>query len=54
MEIVRAALDAIGNVSSDLLAVDIADAWEALGEISGETASESVISEIFEKFCVGK
>lgn len=53
-ESVRAALDAIGNVSSDLLAVDIADAWEALGEISGETASESVISEIFEKFCVGK
>ena len=33
---------------------DIRRAWEALGTLSGETASEAIVTEIFEKFCVGK
>jgi len=38
----------------DILSVDIKSAWEYLGEISGLTASEEIINEIFSKFCVGK
>ena len=35
-------------------ALDIKDAWDALGEITGETATEAIIGEIFSKFCLGK
>ena len=38
----------------ELVAADMTEAWETLGEITGETASEAVIEEIFSKFCVGK
>jgi tRNA modification GTPase len=38
----------------DLLAVDLEAATNALGEITGETASEDVLSAIFGSFCVGK
>lgn len=38
----------------DLIGLDVTDAWSALGEITGETASERIIEEIFSKFCVGK
>lgn len=38
----------------ELLAVDLREAWEALGEVTGETAAEGIIDEIFARFCVGK
>ena len=38
----------------DLIAIDVKDAWTTLGEITGETATEAIIEEIFSKFCVGK
>ena len=43
-----------GSVPPDLLGVHLRAAWEALGEITGETANERIIDEIFSKFCVGK
>ncbi len=45
---------AIGKVPLDMLAIDIKDGWDALGEISGKTATEEIINDIFSKFCVGK
>ena len=51
---VNAALEAVKSAPSELYAEDIRRAWEALGVISGETANETVIDEIFSKFCVGK
>ena len=48
------ALRAIGIVTLDVLAIDIKDGWDALGEISGRTATEDIINNIFSKFCVGK
>ena len=51
---VRAARRAVGDAPPELYAEDIRRAWEALGVISGETANEAVINEIFAKFCVGK
>lgn len=38
----------------DLIQIDLAAAWESLGEIVGDTASESLLDQIFSKFCLGK
>ena len=38
----------------DVCAVDLAEALDALGEITGETMSEQVIDQVFARFCVGK
>jgi len=38
----------------DLIGIDVKEAWDTLGEITGETATETIINEIFAKFCVGK
>ncbi len=48
------ALSALGGAPLDLVAIDIKDGWDALGEISGKTANEEIINNIFSKFCVGK
>lgn len=42
------------ELPAELYATDIKSAWDKLGEISGETATEEIIGEIFAKFCVGK
>jgi len=38
----------------DLVAIDLAAAVNALGEITGQTASEDLIDTIFSSFCLGK
>ena len=49
------ALEAVeGGLPAELYAQDVREGWEALGLLSGDTAAESVIAQIFEKFCVGK
>ncbi len=53
-EKLSSAINAIDAVSLDILAIDIKDGWDALGEISGRTATEDIINNIFSKFCVGK
>lgn len=40
--------------SPDLLAADLWEALEALGEITGETGRPEVLDEIFSRFCLGK
>ncbi len=53
----NALIDGLSNVDIvplDLVAEDIKTVWESLGEITGKTASEEIIDEIFKKFCVGK
>jgi len=37
-----------------LMAIDVAAAVNALGEITGETATEDLLEVIFSEFCVGK
>ena len=48
------AINACGVQPLDLIGIDVKAAWDALGEITGETATETIIEEIFAKFCVGK
>ncbi len=48
------ALNNLKKVPLDLIAEDIKSVWSSLGEITGKTASEEIIDEIFKKFCVGK
>lgn len=38
----------------DIVAIEIKNVLEALGEITGEDVSENIINEIFAKFCLGK
>lgn len=51
---INEAVSLCGNVPLDLLGVHLKAAWDKLGEISGKTATEEIINEIFSKFCVGK
>jgi tRNA modification GTPase len=50
----KQALENLDIVPLDILSIDIKDGWDALGEISGKTATEDIINNIFSKFCVGK
>ncbi len=54
LESIERAINACGIEPLDLIAIDVKAAWSALGEITGETATEAIIEEIFSKFCVGK
>jgi len=45
---------AAGGATPDLLAVDLADALDALGEITGEVTSAEILDRMFARFCVGK
>jgi len=52
---VRAAMETrASGLPTDLLAIDLTAAVDALGEITGETATEDLLELIFGEFCVGK
>lgn len=47
--------DSIENqMPEDFFTIDLMDAYEALGSITGETIGEDLVNEIFSKFCMGK
>ncbi|MBO5925294.1 MAG: tRNA uridine-5-carboxymethylaminomethyl(34) synthesis GTPase MnmE [Clostridia bacterium] len=51
---IRSAIDSYDLATIDVTAIDIKDAWSALGEITGTTVSEEIVASIFSRFCVGK
>ena len=61
-EALQRAQEALGKVEEsigmgmpeDFYSIDMMDAYEALGTITGETVGEDLINEIFSKFCMGK
>lgn len=42
------------NMPEDFYSIDLMDAYESLGSITGETIGEDLVNEIFSKFCMGK
>lgn len=38
----------------DLVQIDLKDAWDTLGEITGDSAPDELITELFSQFCLGK
>ena len=42
------------KISGDLLAIDIRQALQHLGELTGEVTNDEVLGNIFSKFCIGK
>ena len=51
-KVYKLALD--GGFTPDAILTDAEEALEALGELTGRTAKEEIVSRIFERFCVGK
>lgn len=42
------------GMPEDFYSIDLMNAYQSLGKITGETASEDLVNEIFSKFCTGK
>lgn len=42
------------GMPEDLITIDMLDAYNFLGEITGDTVSDSLIDKIFSEFCMGK
>ena len=59
---VRRASDAMGRalqglklgLTPDMVLIDVEEAMEAMGEVTGATVREDITARIFERFCVGK
>lgn len=52
--LIRAKTALENGMPTDIASIDISGAMDSLGEITGETVSDSIVNEIFHSFCVGK
>ena len=43
-----------GREAMDFIEVDLKNAYDSLGAITGETVSDDIINEVFSRFCLGK
>ena len=51
----RQVLDSIENqMPEDFYSIDLMNAYEELGRITGESVDEDLIDTIFREFCMGK
>ena len=55
LEALTSAKEAVTEgMPEDIIMIDLTNAYDALGEISGKTLKSDVIDEIFRRFCLGK
>ncbi len=54
LELIEALKEIEENAFIDFVDIHLRAAWMYLGEIIGETSSESLLDELFSKFCLGK
>lgn len=55
LDLINNAIASVDNENMlDLITMDIKECWMKLGDITGNSDNESIINEIFSKFCVGK
>lgn len=45
---------AAAGMPPDCVVIDLRAAWEKLGEVTGDTVGEDIITQIFTQFCIGK
>ena len=38
----------------DLIQIDFTRAWDLLGEITGDTVQDELLTQLFSQFCLGK
>lgn len=50
----QTALNVLPTMPADCIIIDIRNAWEKYGELTGTTASEHIVDTIFMKLCLGK
>lgn len=54
-EHIRAALNSLAQeLPLDFVSIDLRAAYDALGEVTGETANDDLLEKIFSEFCIGK
>jgi tRNA modification GTPase len=44
----------MNGISLDMVALDLKEAMDALGEITGEVTTSDILNNMFSNFCVGK
>lgn len=55
LEHIQAALAAVrAGLTADLVAIDLAAAIHTLGQVTGQTAGDDLLDNIFSRFCIGK
>ena len=42
------------DIPVDMLAIELREAWENLGQIIGEAYEDELVDNIFKRFCLGK
>ncbi len=52
LELVKQSID--GGMPEDFYSIDLMNAYEELGKITGEAVEDDLVNEIFSKFCMGK
>ena len=52
IELVMRSID--DGMPEDFLSIDLMNAYEELGKITGEAVEDDLVNEIFSKFCMGK